>query len=136
MDDLEKLLKWAFEDPLVDLLLQKSTLTKTQLEVLLIDMYSKNVEACAKKYSKRLLRKTSKGAFFRSLRQAKNNVARALFTVLLLGYLGILSSPYIEPYVELGERLRALTEEYVNKNNELRKTLIKLIEKALQELVS
>ena len=135
MSELESFLRWALNDPLVELLLARSFLTKTQFEVLLIDTYSKRMgEILSEKHRRRILRKTSKGAFFRSLKQAKNNVSRALFTVLLLGYVGVLDTPELLPYVELGSRLKALAEE--RDSEEIREALVKLIEGSIMELTS
>lgn len=51
----------------------------------------------------------SRGAFNRTLRQARENVVEAIHTVLLLGYCGIMESPSIAPFLEASERLKGQT---------------------------
>jgi hypothetical protein len=48
----------------------------------------------------------SRGAFNRSLRQARKNVIQSVYTILLLGYLGILEDTSLEPYIEVANKLR------------------------------
>ena len=50
--------------------------------------------------------KISRGAFNRTLKQARTNVSGAVHTILLLGYGGLLESPSLAPLVEASERLR------------------------------
>jgi len=54
----------------------------------------------------------SRGAFNRSLRQARRNAIKSMYTTALLGYLGILESPRLEPYLELADKLQTYTEAY------------------------
>jgi len=92
-------------------------LTKGQLQALLIDI-SADFQA-----GKRLTleekanlrpdgKKTSRGAFNRTLQQARRNVIRSSFTLILLGYLNLLGSPRLEPYIEIANRLEAYVKAY------------------------
>jgi len=106
-------------DPIVKALAETSHLTKTQLETLLIDILAENLAGKTLKYDeKAVLRlskaKISRGAFNRTLKQAKENVIKAIYTVLLLGYLGIFESTSLDPYLEISNKLRAYTEAYKN----------------------
>lgn len=114
----------ALNDPMVQILSKNSHLTRTQLETLLIDILSENISGKTLKYDEkarlRLTRsKISRGAFNRTLRQAKENVTRAIYTVLLLGYLGIFESTTLDPYLEVANKLQDYVEAYretINKN--------------------
>jgi len=114
----------ALNDPMVKILSKSSHLTITQLETLLIDVLSENVSGKTLKYDQkarfRLTKgKISRGAFNRTLRQARENVTRAIYTVLLLGYLGIFESTTLDSYLEVANKLQDYVEAYrevMNKN--------------------
>jgi hypothetical protein len=107
----------ALNDPMVKILSKNSHLTTTQLETLLIDVLSENVSGKTLKYDQkarfRLTKgKISRGAFNRTLRQARENVTRAIYTVLLLGYLGIFESTSLDSYLEVANKLQDYVEAY------------------------
>src|SRR5512147_1019308 len=93
-DGVTAWLNGALNDPIVQILAKNSQLTKTQLETLLIDVLSENISGKELKYDdKAALRltkaKISRGSFNRTLNQSRENVIRSIYTVLLLGYLGV-----------------------------------------------
>jgi len=107
----------SINDPIVKIIAKDSNLTTTQLETLLIDILSDNIAGKSLKYdekaSLRLTKaKISRGAFNRTLRQAKENVIRSIYTVLLLGYLGIFESTTLDPYLEIANKLHAYLEAF------------------------
>jgi hypothetical protein len=107
----------SLNDPIVKILTKNSHLTKTQLETLLIDVLSENIADKPLKYDEkarlRLTKaKISRGAFNRTLKQAKENAARAIYTVLLLGYLGVFESTALDPYLEIANKLQKYMEAY------------------------
>ncbi|MGC8998841.1 MAG: hypothetical protein ACP5JW_05550 [Candidatus Bathyarchaeia archaeon] len=113
-------LKKSLEDPIVKILAKNSHLTKTQLETLLIDILAENIAGKPLKYDEkarlRLTKaKISRGAFNRTLRQAQENVVKAIYTVLLLGYLGIFESTALDQYIEIANKL----QEYIEAHKEL-----------------
>jgi len=100
-------LNGALNDPIVKILTKNSQLTKTQLETLLIDVLAENLSGKQLKYDdKAALRltkaKISRGSFNRTLKQSRENVIKSIYTVLLLGYLGIFNTIYIDSYIFLG----------------------------------
>ncbi|MGC8848895.1 MAG: hypothetical protein ACP5K1_04810 [Candidatus Bathyarchaeia archaeon] len=106
-------LKIVMSDPIVKILLENSCLTEVQLETLLIDLYQKeNVDEISQETKLTLRRhvKVSRGAFNRSKRQAMNNVSRSIYTILLLGYLGLLETAQLEPFIEISSKLKTLRE--------------------------
>jgi len=54
----------------------------------------------------------SRGSFNRTLAQAKYNTIKSLYTIILLGYLGILDTPHLNPYIEISNRIRDYIEAY------------------------
>ncbi|MGP8071154.1 MAG: hypothetical protein ACLP5V_14815 [Candidatus Bathyarchaeia archaeon] len=100
-------------DPVTNLLLDSSHLTLPQLETLLADSVSH--EKAIKKDQRRLFRpsekKISRGSYNRSLIQAQNNVIRSIYTVLLLGYVGLFDTSALQPFIELSDTLQGYIQE-------------------------
>jgi hypothetical protein len=100
-------------DPVSKLLLNSSHLTLAQLEALLADSISN--EKALKKGQRRLFRPsarvTSRGSYNRTLIQAQNNVIRSIYTILLLGYVGLFDTPALQPFLELSDGLQGYAEE-------------------------
>ncbi len=110
-------------DPIIRLLLKSSNLTPIQFETMLIDVIGRiNQEKVLSYEEKRKLRSktVSRGAFIRTLNQARERVREAIYTILLINYLGILDSSFFEDYQQLFERLR----EYLRDIEESEKTKI------------
>jgi hypothetical protein len=56
--------------------------------------------------------KISRGSFNRTLKQSKENVIKSIYTVLLLGYLGIFESTTLDPYLEIANKLKDYVEAH------------------------
>lgn len=113
-------LNYSLNDPIVKTLSKNSNLTKIQLETLLIDVLAENISDRSLKYDEKAklrILAVSRGAFNRSLRQARQNVTQSIYTILLLGYLGILEEISLEPYLEAANKLKT----YINTQRELTK---------------
>ena len=131
----------ALNDPIVKILSKNSQLTKTQLETLLIDILAENVSGKYLKYDEkarlRLTKaKISRGSFNRTLKQSKENVIKSIYTVLLLGYLGVFESTTLDPYLEIANKLKEYIEAHKDipdKGKEL-KDHLKVIEIIREEL--
>jgi hypothetical protein len=134
-------LNGALNDPVVKILAKNSQLTKTQLETLLIDVLAENMSGKQLKYDEkarlRLTRaKISRGSFNRTLKQSKENVIKSIYTVLLLGYLGVFDTTTLDPYLEIANKLHDYVEAHKdipNKGEDL-KDHLKVIEIIRQEL--
>jgi hypothetical protein len=100
-------------DPVTKLLLANSQLTLAQLESLLAASLSGETDL--KKALRPLYRPSrrslSRGAFNRTLIQAENNVIRSIYTVLLLGYVGLYDSPSLQPFLELSDTIQSYITE-------------------------
>ena len=55
--------------------------------------------------------KISRGAFNRTLNQAKVNVVRSIYTLFLLGYVGVFDTPQLGPFLELADNIKAYLED-------------------------
>ena len=134
-------LNGALNDPVVKILSKNSQLTKTQLETLLIDILAENISVKQLKYDEkarlRLTKaKLSRGSFNRTLKQAKENVIKSIYTVLLLGYLGVFESTTLDPYLEIANKLNEYVEAHkgiLDKGKEVEDHL-KVIEIIREEL--
>ncbi len=118
-ESVQKWLKNAMDDQIAKILAKNSNLTRIQIETLLIDFLAENItEKRIKMEEKARLRLTkaeiSRGAFNRTLKQARKNVIQSVYTVLLLGYLGIFDSTRLDPYIEIANKLQAYVDAYKN----------------------
>ncbi len=112
-----ELLERIYQDPLVNILLKNSSLTEIQLETMLIDILSEEISQSKLSYeNKRVMRinkaSISKGSYNRTLRQARKNVRRSVSTLLLLGYLDLLDTPNLLPFIDLSKHLERYKELY------------------------
>jgi hypothetical protein len=140
-ENVQTWLTRSLNDPISKALAANSHLTKTQLETLLIDILSENISGKQLKYDdKARLRltkaKISRGAFNRTLAQAKENVVKAIYTVLLLGYLGVFDNTNLDPYLEIANKLQEYMEAHKNisSNSDGLNEQIKLIKMVREEL--
>ena len=118
-EGVQAFLNGALNDPIVQILAKNSQLTKTQLETLLIDVLAENMSGKQLKYDEkarlRLTKaKISRGSFNRTLKQSKENVIKSIYTVLLLGYLGVFESTTLDPYLEIANKLHEYIEAHMD----------------------
>jgi hypothetical protein len=76
----------------------------------------------------------SRGAFNRTLRQARENVVEAIHTVLVLGYSGLMESPSIAPFLEASERLKSQTSQLQDAARERPGDYLKTTESIIEDL--
>ena len=140
-DNVQLWLTGALNDPIVKILSKNSQLTRTQLETLLIDILAENMAGKPLKYDEkarlRLTKaKLSRGSFNRTLAQSKENVVKSIYTVLLLGYLGVFETTTLDPYLEIANKLKEFMEVHQNLPDTLEgvEDHVKVIEMIRQEL--
>jgi hypothetical protein len=117
-ENAQKWLNYSLNDPLVKILSKNSNLSKIQLETLLIDVLAENIADKSLKYDEKAklrILAVTRGAFNRSLSQARHNVTKSIYTIMLLGYMGILEEISLEPYLEAANKLKT----YINTQREL-----------------
>jgi len=105
------------EDPLTKILMENSNLTKIQLETILIDFLAEDQIGNNLKYEEKakFRRKglgVSRGAFNRTLKQARTNIIRSIYTIILLGYLGLFDTPKLAGFLEVADRLKTYADMY------------------------
>lgn len=108
-ESYQNIIEKTFKDPLTDLLLKNSHLTRTQFETLIIDLLTDIMsDEKISFYQKTLFRqkKVSRGSFSRSLAQARRNVISSIFTVVLLSYMGVFDESPFDEYYVLAEKLK------------------------------
>ena len=110
--------KEIINNQFIELLLNKSNLTKIQLETLLIDILlddtSQNQKLNDLKAQLRLKGPISRGSFNRTLKQAKKNILKSIITIVLLQYLNILEKGSLNSFIEISNRLNSYIETYQN----------------------
>jgi len=116
-ENVQKWLKLSLNDPITKILAENSNLTKIQLETILIDILAANISGKSLKTDEkaklRLLKEgISRGAFNRTLRQARRNVIQSIYTILLLGYLGVFEDTRLDPFLEVANKLRTYMSAY------------------------
>ncbi len=116
-NNVRKWLIFALNDPIIKMLAENSNLTKIQLESLLIDFLGEKISGKSlnmeEKAKLRLSKAgTSRGAYNRTLRQARRNVIQSIYTIFLLGCLGVFESTRLDPYLEVANKLQTYMNAY------------------------
>ncbi|MCX6642926.1 MAG: hypothetical protein NTV15_06010 [Candidatus Bathyarchaeota archaeon] len=135
-DKAQIIIQKAFQDPISELLLNKSNLTKIQFETLVIDLLTDLISDKKLSFNeKTLYRRTivSRGAFSRTLGQARSKVISAIYTIILLSYIGVLDSRPFEEYEILAEKLRDYISVLNDSEGSQKKRQLKRIEAELLE---
>ena len=124
--EAEETRSWArrmLRDPIAQILAEHSHLSNVQLETLVIDYLidgfgGKRIDYETKASLRHNVKKAqskagvSRGAFNRSLAQARKNVVKSIFTLVLLGYLGVFETPSLLRYQNLANTIRSYTKDY------------------------
>jgi len=116
IEEGRKWLEQTLSDPIVALLLENSNLTRKQFESFIISLLGDQfyVKSAAKGRKFRVRTDTfeiSRGAFNRTLNQARVNVIRSIYTLFLLGYAEVFDTPQLGPFLELADNMKAYLED-------------------------
>jgi hypothetical protein len=140
-EGVQKWLMQATSDPIAKILAGNSNLTRTQLETLLIDFLAANItEKSLRNEEKARLRlskaEISRGAFNRTLKQARRNVIQSMYTIILLGYLGLFENTRLEPYLEAANKLQHYVNAYKDalSNGTLAEEQLRVVSRLREEL--
>jgi len=106
--------KQVLREPIMKKLQEGSVLSEAQIETLLIDLvvedsygshitYENKASYRSKQGTKS--RGVSRGAFNRTLKQARRNLTRCFYTMLLLAYLGLFEITIFRPFEEVAARI-------------------------------
>ena len=133
---VQNIIEKSFQDPISELLLKRSSLTKAQFETLIIDMLIDSMSdenVSFKEKTAFRTRKVSRGSFSRTLGQARTNVISSIYTIILLSYIGVFESSPFEEYQMLTEKLREYLTVMENSDASQKKQHLKRIESELLE---
>jgi hypothetical protein len=98
-------------DALARAILQNSHLTEVQFSTLIVDvLWAASQPPHGDEGPRFRRRRVSKGAFNRSLAQARRNVIKSIYTVFLLAYFGLFDSPKLEPFLRLGDEMKSFLD--------------------------
>jgi len=120
-------------DPILKYLFERSSFTQAQLDTYLIDRTTVNEKAELKgKIAMRDRKNVSKGAFIRTLRQAQSNLKRAVYTLILSEYLGLLEGKSMVKLLQVSNLLKGAEGAILN---EKLREVIDVIETIIETLL-
>jgi hypothetical protein len=116
IEEGRKWLDQTLSDPIVALLLENSNLTRKQFESFIISLLGDQFYAKSATKGRKMRVRTdkfeiSRGAFNRTLNQARANVIRSIYTLFLLGYVEVFDTPQLGPFLELADNIKAYLED-------------------------
>ena len=127
-------------DGLAKTILENSHLSEVQFATLLIDVLWHTSQPSSQDEGPRSRRRqVSKGAFNRSLAQARRNVIKSIYTVFLLAYFGLFDSPKLEPFLRLGDEMKTFLDakqETGHQGESEAHDAMKALESALENSIS
>ena len=141
VNDAKSYVKSIFEDEILITLLKNNNLTRKQFESIIIDFSLEKIldENLTLRHKTKLRtdrEDITRGAFLRTLSQAKMNVIRSLYTIFLLGYAGILDSLEFEPFIEISQRIKSHVESLRKEEDEENYTkAIKVLSDELRDVI-
>ncbi len=91
-----------------------TNLTKIQLETLVIDIITDEINPNLGYLERGKVRGVTKRSFYRTLEQARLNLIRAMFTIMISGVLNIIDSPRLSDFNALSQNFVDL----ININNQ------------------
>lgn len=99
---------------ILEKLLRESTLTKKQLRALLL--YAENIEQriVKKGYVEFDGKKVHKGAFFRTLNQAKKNVRKSIITLIIMSYTGLMDTRQFNAIMQITDAMMQIKDQNVD----------------------
>ncbi len=122
------------------MLLKNSCLTEIQLETLLLDLYNReNKDNISKDFKtiQRVGKKISRGSFNRTRKQSIRNIVKSVYTIMLLGYIGLLDTPQLEPFIEVSSKLKSFKDNIKLYNNyELKNNILNTLINEVEEMAS
>jgi len=140
-EDAGNWIKSVFDDSFTKILLNGSNFTKKQLEIVLIDILAENLSGSRLTYEAKAQlisykKSLTRGSFNRTLQQARKNIIKSVYTILLLGYLGIFESPNLSPYIEIANKIEKYLDSYKNvyDRKDLMKEQIRILSVLKEEL--
>lgn len=132
--EYQKVVQKTFQDPLTNILLKNSVLTRIQFETLVIDMLTDILSDNKLSFDEKTLFRSdnvSRGSFSRSLGQARKNVISSIFTIVLLSYIGVFDTRPFDEYYVLAEKLKEYSAMIESTGKTINKRDLKRFEEEL-----
>jgi hypothetical protein len=118
-------------DKIIDALVKESTLTKRQLEAILFYYDNIDRKIVVNGYVEFDDKKVPKGAFFRTLNQAKTNIRKAIITLLIMSYLGFIDINQLSIIMQLNGIIMQLKERGEDVPGELMEAFLEKVKTAV-----
>lgn len=120
-------------DIIMEKLLEESNLTSKQLKALIL--YSTNIEQRIVENGHVYFdgKKIPKGAFFRILSQAKENVRKSIITLILMSYIGLMDADHFSAIMQITSimmQVKGQDEDLIKALLEKLKTIIDIRKRA------
>ncbi len=80
-----------------------TNLTKIQLETLIVDLVTDEINPELGYLERGEIRSVTKRSFYRTLEQARLNLIRAMFTIMIAAVLNVIDSPRLSDFNELSQ---------------------------------
>ena len=117
-----------------------TNLTKTQLETLVIDIITDEINPKLTYLDRGSIRGVTKRSFYRTLEQARLNLIRSIFTIMIAAVLNIIDSPRLSDFNELSQNfldlitVNKLENQSVEEKEQWIKVYTKMIFEGVQKL--
>ena len=117
--EIRKRVREALKNPVIELFFSKAktdgkgtkewiNLTKIQLETLIVDLVADEINPNLGYQERAKVRGVTKRAFYRTLEQARLNLIRAIFTIMVAATLNVIDSPRLADFNELAQNFSDL----------------------------
>lgn len=113
LNEIKGRVQRILKEKIVQVLIENSFLTETQLETLLLDFHARAVMPIKLKTEQIAgLRDVARGSFSRVLHQGRRNFIKAAYTIILLNYLGFYDKNPFNLFVGLNEKILEYAQKY------------------------
>ena len=136
MEETREIIRKSFQDPITDLLLKYSNLTRIQFETLMIDLLIDVMSDEKTSFKEKTMfreKKVSRGSFSRTLSQSRSRVISSIFTIVLLSYVGVYDAKPFDEYQFLVEKLREYLTTIKASGPGQSRAMLRRIEEELKE---
>ncbi|MEM3713187.1 MAG: hypothetical protein QXR97_06600 [Thermoproteota archaeon] len=118
-------------DRFLETLVKESNLTSKQLEAIMFYYDNIDRKIVRNGYVEFKGNKVPKGAFFRTLNQAKNNIRKAVVTLIIMAYLGLIDINQLNIIMQLNN----IMMQFKSKEGEVSEELLKAFLERLKNTI-
>jgi len=118
-------------DKIVKTLVKESTLTLKQLEAIVFYHHNIDRKIVRNGYVEFNGTKIPKGSFFRTLNQAKTNIRKAVVTLLIMAYLGLIDANQLNIIMQLNSIMTQLKYKNEDIPEEMLQTFLETLKNAV-----